>query len=83
MTVSDVYVCSPQRISQDVKIAMTRTRLSDVSARKGELLMSIEAGIHEAVLFLQTGHGQAKATRDYVHIRDAAVFMHVFRAFKL
>ena len=60
MTVSDGYACSPQRMSQDVKFAMTMMgaypdRFSGVSARKGGLSRAIEAGIHEAVLFLQTG----------------------------
>ena len=75
-------------MSQDVKLAMTKMganpdRFSGVSARKGGLSTAIEAGIHEAVLFLQTGHGQAKAARNYMHIRDPAVLMQVFRAFKL
>ena len=54
-----------------------------VSARKGGLSTAIEAGIHEAVLFLQRGYGQAKVARDYMHIRDPSVLMQVFNAFKL
>ena len=50
---------------------------------KGGLSTAIEAGIHEAVLFLPTGHGQAKAARDYMIIRDSSVLMQVFGAFKL
>ena len=73
---------------EDVKFAMSKMganpdRFSGVSARKGGLSTAIEAGIHEAVLFLQTGHGQAKAARDYMHIRDPSVLMQVFGAFKL
>ena len=58
MTVSNA--CSLQRINQEVYFAMTKmganqNRFSDVSARKRGLSTAIEAGIHEAVLFLQTG----------------------------
>ena len=72
-------------MSGDVKFAMSQMganpeRFSGVSARKGGLSTAIEA---EAVLFLQTGHGQAKAARDYMHIRDPSVLMQVFEAFKL
>ena len=86
--ISDGYACSPQRMSEDIKFAMSQMganpdRFSGVSARKGGLSTAIEAGIHEAVLFLQTGHGQAKAARDYMHIRDPSVLMQVFEAFKL
>ena len=71
-------------MSDDVKFAMSQMeanpdRFSGVSARKRGLSTAIEAGIHEAVLFLQTGHGQAKAARD----RDPAVLKQVFGAFKL
>ena len=86
--ISDGYACSPQRMSEDIKFAMSQMganpdRFSGVSARKGGLSTAIEAGIHEAVLFLQTGHGQAKAARDYMHIRDPSVLIQVFGAFKL
>ena len=75
MTVSDRYVCSLQSISPDVMFAMTMMganpdRFSGVSARNGGLSTAIEAGIHEAGLFLLTGDGQAKAARDYMHIWD-------------
>ena len=88
VTLSDGSACSPQRMSGDIKFAMSQMganpdRFSGVSARKGGLSTAIEAGIHEAILFLQTGHGQAKAARDYMHIRDPAVLMQVFEAFKL
>ena len=35
----------------------------------------LQASMHEAVLFLQTGHWQAKAVCDYIHILDPAVLM--------
>ena len=47
-------------MSDDVKFAMSQMgakpdRFSGVSARKGGLSTAIEVGIHEAMLFLQTG----------------------------
>ena len=65
MRVLDGYACSPQRISQDIKLAMTMMdanpeSFSGVFGRKGGLSTAIEAGMQEAVLFLQTGQGGAR-----------------------
>ena len=75
VTVSDGFACSPQRMSDDVKFAMLQMganpdRFSGVSARKVGLSTAIEAGIHEAVLFLQTGQGAGEGRkRLYAHPR--------------
>ena len=65
VTVSDGYACSPQRMSDDVKFAMSQMG-AELKPLRGRLCAqrglptAIEACIHEAVLFMQTGHGQAK-----------------------
>ncbi len=56
---------------------------SGISARKGGLSTAITAGITEEILFLQSGHGQARAARNYIHLQDPARLFDTFRAFGL
>jgi hypothetical protein len=56
---------------------------SGISARKGGLSTAITAGVTEEILFLQSGHGQARAARNYIHLQDPARLFDTFRAFGL
>ena len=56
---------------------------SGISARKGGLTTAITAGVTEEILFLQSGHGQARAARNYIHLQDPARLFDTFRAFGL
>jgi hypothetical protein len=56
---------------------------SGISARKGGLSTAITAGVTEEILFLQSGHGQARAARNYIHLQDPTRLIDTFRAFGL
>ena len=52
---------------------------SGISDRKGGL----STAITEEILFIQSGHGQARAARNYIHLQDPARLFDTFRAFGL
>jgi integrase len=56
---------------------------SGISARKGGLTTAISAGVPEEIVFLQSGHGQTRAARAYMHLQDPARLFDTFRAFGL
>ena len=58
-------------------------RFSGISARKGGISVAIEAGVPEAILYLQSGHGQAMPARAYMHLRTPARLVETFEAFDL
>ena len=85
--VTDV-ACSPQRASGCIKACAeaagcASSRFSGVSARKGGISTAIDAGVSEAILFLQSGHGQAKAARNYMQLGDPRRLLETFDAFEL
>ena len=59
------------------------TRFSGISARKGGLTTAIAAGVTEEILFLQSGHSQSRAARNYMHLQDPHRLFDTFRAFGL
>ena len=59
------------------------TRFSGISARKGGISAAIEARVDEAVLYLQSGHGQALPARAYMHLMSPDRFLETFEAFGL
>lgn len=58
-------------------------RFSGISARKGGLTTAITAGVTEEILFLQSGHGQTRAARNYMHLQEPDRLFDTFRAFQL
>ena len=56
---------------------------SGISARKGGLTTAIAAGVPEEIVYLQSGHGQLRAARAYMHFQDPARLFDTFRAFGL
>jgi hypothetical protein len=59
------------------------TRFSGISARKGGISAAIEARVDEAILYLQSGHGQARPARVYMHLTSPYRFLETFEAFIL
>ena len=87
-TVVTNKACSPSRTSDCIKEAVaaagcTSKRFSGVSARKGGISTAIDAGVPEPILFLQSGHGQAKAARNYMQLGDPRRLLETFEAFGL
>jgi hypothetical protein len=65
VTVITDRLCSRQQASDWIRWAVSQaggdsTRFSGISARKGGISTAIEAGVDEAILYLQSGHGQAR-----------------------
>ena len=58
-------------------------RLSGISARKGGISVAIDADVDEAILYLQSGHGQALPAREYMQICAPGRFLETFEAFGL
>ena len=80
--------CSRQNMSQNIVralgyISVSPIGFSGISARKGGLSTAIEAGVPEAVLFMQSGHGQSKAARAYVDLGSPALLFDTWAAFEL
>ena len=88
MFVSSEVACSRQMLSDDIRRAVSWagcdiSRFSGISARKGGISTALEAGVSEAVLYLQSGHGQAKPGRRYMHILHPRLLLQTFEAFGL
>ena len=80
--------CSRQQASDWIRWAVKLSggdsaRFSGFSARKGGISAAIEARVPEAILYLQSGHGQALPARAYMHLMSQARFLKTFEAFGL
>ncbi len=80
--------CSRQQASDWIRWAAAQaggdsTRFSGISARKGGITVAIEAGVDEAILYLQSGHGQTLPARAYMHLSSPDRFLETFEAFGL
>jgi hypothetical protein len=56
---------------------------SGISARRGGLSTAIEAGVPEAILWMQSGHAQDVAARRYVQLGSPKPIYHTWESFKL
>ena len=79
---------SPQMIGDGIRRLLGAcgadvSHFSGISARKGGLTTAISAGVSEEILFLQSGHGQARAARNYMHLQDPDRLFDTYRAFGL
>jgi hypothetical protein len=88
VTVLTSKPCSRQQASDWIRWAVAQAgghseRFSGISARKGGISAAIEAGVDEAILYLQSGHGQALPARAYMHLMAPARFLETFEAFGL
>ena len=59
------------------------SHFSGISARKGGLTTAISAGVPEEIVYLQSGHGQTRAARAYMHLQDPALLFATYQAFGL
>ncbi len=80
--------CSRQQASDWIRWAVAQagsdsTRFSGISARKGGISAAIEARVDEAIMYLQSGHGQALPARAYIYLTSPARFLDTFEAFGL
>ena len=88
VTVATDRPCSRQQASDWIRLAVAQagsdsTRFSGISARKGGISAAIEARVDEAILYLQSGHGQALPARAYMYLTSPARFLETFEAFAL
>ena len=56
---------------------------SGISARRGGISTAIEAGVPEAILWMQSGHAQDVAARRYIQLRSPALLYKTWEAFGL
>jgi len=88
VTVVTERPCSRQQASDMIRWAVAQAgcdaaRFSGISARKGGISVAIEAGVPEAILYLQSGHGLALPARAYMHLQTPARLLETFAAFDL
>ena len=57
--------------------------LSGISARRGGLSTAIEAGVPEAILWMQSGHAQDVAARRYIRLGSPRLLYRTWDAFRL
>jgi len=80
--------CSRQQASDWIRWAVKQAggdsaRFSGISARKGGISVALDAGVPEAILYLQSGHGQALPARAYMQLVSPDRFLEVLEAFGL
>ena len=64
-------------------VGLDTSLFSGISARKGGLSTAIEAGVPEAILWMQSGHAQDLAARRYVALQSPALLYRTWEAFGL
>ena len=87
-TVATDRPCSRQQAGDMIRWAVTQAgcdaaRFSGISARKGGISVAIDAGVCEAILYLQSGHGMGLPARAYMHLQQPARLLETFAAFEL
>ena len=88
VTVATERPCSRQQAGDMIRWAVAESgcdaaRFSGISARKGGISVAMEAGVPEAVLYLQSGHGLGLPARAYMHLQSPARLLETFEAFEL
>jgi hypothetical protein len=64
-------------------VGYTTALFSDISARRGGLSTTTEAGVPEAILWMQSGHAQDVAARRYIQLGRPKLLYHTWDAFRL
>ena len=80
--------CSRQQAIDWIRWAIKQSggdsaNFSGILAHKSSISPAIKACVHEAILYLQSGHGQALPARAYMHLMSPARFLETFEAFCL
>ena len=70
-------------ISGLAHVGFNTAGFSCISARKGGLSTAIEAGVLEAILWMQSCHAQDVAARRYVALNSPALLYRTYEAFDL
>jgi hypothetical protein len=88
VTVATDRPCSRQQASDWIRWAVSQaggdsSRFSGISARKGGISTAIEAKVDEAILYLQSGHGQVLPARAYMHLTSPDRFLEIPEALGL
>jgi hypothetical protein len=88
VTVATDRPCSRQQASDRIRWAVSQaggdsSRFSGISARKGRISTAIEAKVDEAILYLQSGHGQVLPARAYMHLTSPDRFLEIPEALGL
>ncbi len=88
ITVVTDQPCSRQQASDWIRWAVSQAggdpaRFSGISARKGGISTAIKVGVNEAILYLQSGQGQALSAPTYMHLKSSVLFLETFEAFGL
>jgi hypothetical protein len=79
---------SPEDVSASIvrglaHVGFDTSLFSGISARRGGLSTAIEAGVPEAILWMQSGHAQDLAARRYVELRSPKLLYRTWEAFGL
>ena len=64
-------------------IGFDTSLFSGISARRGGLSTAIEAGVQEAILWMQSGHAADISARRYVSLRSPKLLYRTWEAFRL
>ena len=59
------------------------TSFSGAGARKEGLATTIEAGVPEVILWMQSGHSQSKSARSYITLNSPTLLYDTWAAFRL
>ncbi len=70
-------------ISTLAHVGFNTAGFSCISARKGGLSTAIEAGVTEAILWMQSGHAQDIAARHYVKLHSPTLLYCTYESFNL
>ena len=70
-------------ISALAHVGFNTAGFSGIFARKGGLSTAIEAGVPEAILWMQIGHAKDVAARRYVHLHSPALLYRTYESFDL
>jgi hypothetical protein len=65
------------------QVGFDTTLFSGISASRGGLFTAIEAGVPEHILWMQSGHAQDVAARQYVQLGSPALLYDMWAAFDL
>ena len=64
-------------------VGVDASAFSGVCARRGGISTAIEAGVPEAILWLQSGHAQDRSARSYIRLTDPSLLYRTWEAFDL
>ena len=64
-------------------VGVDTSAFTGVCARRGGLSTAIEAGVPEVILWMQSGHAQTRAARQYVTLNSPALLYTTWESFQL